>query len=58
MYVPEGASSQRAPPKPELLHHNTRLRVEPFDHVKNKEAISAIARNQVNIYYICDIFRV
>ncbi|XP_026745177.1 splicing factor ESS-2 homolog [Trichoplusia ni] len=46
MYVPEGAASQRAPPKPELLHHNTRLKVEPFDHVKNKEAITAIARSQ------------
>ncbi|CAH0595409.1 unnamed protein product [Chrysodeixis includens] len=46
MYVPEGAASQRAPPKPELLHHNTRLKAEPFDHVKNKEAITAIARSQ------------
>ncbi|KAJ8713030.1 hypothetical protein PYW08_008334 [Mythimna loreyi] len=46
MYVPEGAASQRPPPKPALLHHNTRLRAEPFDHAKNKEAISAIARSQ------------
>ncbi|XP_047032653.1 splicing factor ESS-2 homolog [Helicoverpa armigera] len=46
MYVPDGAESQRPPPKPELIHQNTRLKVEPFDHVKNKEAISAIARSQ------------
>ncbi|CAB3246396.1 unnamed protein product [Arctia plantaginis] len=46
MYVPDGATSQQVPPKPELVHHNTRLRAEPFDHVKNKEAISAIARSQ------------
>ncbi|XP_075983453.1 ess-2 splicing factor homolog [Anticarsia gemmatalis] len=46
MYVPDGAGSQRAPPKPELVHHNTRLKAEPFDHIKNKEAITAIARSQ------------
>ncbi|CAH0696843.1 unnamed protein product [Spodoptera exigua] len=46
MYVPDGAESQRPPPKPELVHQNTRLKAEPFDHVKNKEAISAIARSQ------------
>ncbi|CAG9791375.1 unnamed protein product [Diatraea saccharalis] len=46
MYVPDGAESQLPTPKPELIHHNTRLRAEPFDHVKNKEAISAIARTQ------------
>ncbi|CAH0402804.1 unnamed protein product [Chilo suppressalis] len=46
MYVPDGAESQKPTPKPELLHHNTRLKAEPFDHVKNKEAITAIARTQ------------
>ncbi|KAJ0173009.1 hypothetical protein K1T71_011185 [Dendrolimus kikuchii] len=46
MYVPDGAASQQAPPKAELIHRNTRLHAEPFDHVKNKEAISAIARSQ------------
>ncbi|XP_028172966.1 splicing factor ESS-2 homolog [Ostrinia furnacalis] len=46
MYVPDGAPSQPPPRKPDLLRHNTRLRAEPFDHVKNKEAITAIARTQ------------
>lgn len=46
MYVPDGATSQRAPPKPELVHQNTRLKTEPFDHIKNKKAISDIARSQ------------
>ncbi|KPJ05244.1 PREDICTED: protein DGCR14 homolog [Papilio xuthus] len=46
MYVPAGAESQRPPPKPELRHMNTRLRAPPFDHVKNKEAITAIAKTQ------------
>ncbi|KPJ14813.1 Protein DGCR14-like [Papilio machaon] len=46
MYVPAGAESQRPPPKPELRHINTRLRAPPFDHVKNKEAITAIAKTQ------------
>ncbi|KOB77572.1 Protein DGCR14-like protein [Operophtera brumata] len=32
MYVPDRAASQRPPPKPELMHHNTRLKNEPFDH--------------------------
>ncbi|XP_053617189.1 splicing factor ESS-2 homolog [Plodia interpunctella] len=45
MYVPDGAQ-QQPPAKPELQHHNTRLRAEPFDHVKNKEAITAIAKSQ------------
>ncbi|KAM3963902.1 ess-2 splicing factor homolog [Aphomia sociella] len=49
MYVPDGADGQQPPAKPELLHHNTRLRVEPFDHVKNKEAITAIAKSQGSI---------
>ncbi|XP_063833335.1 splicing factor ESS-2 homolog [Ostrinia nubilalis] len=48
MYVPDGAPSQPPPRKPDLLRHNTRLRAEPFDHVKNKEAITAIARTQVS----------
>ncbi|CAG5044404.1 unnamed protein product [Parnassius apollo] len=46
MYVPSGAESQKPPPKPELQHQNTRLRAPPFDHVKNKETISAIAKTQ------------
>ncbi|CAH0713847.1 unnamed protein product, partial [Brenthis ino] len=46
MYVPDGAESQQAGPKPELQHHNTRLRTQPFDYAKNKEAITALARNQ------------
>ncbi|KAL0818208.1 hypothetical protein ABMA28_008713 [Loxostege sticticalis] len=46
MYVPDGAASQTPPRKADLLRHNTRLRAEPFDHAKNKEAISAIARTQ------------
>lgn len=48
MYVPDGAESQQAGPKPELQHHNTRLRTQPFDYAKNKEAITALARNQVS----------
>ncbi|XP_028036536.1 splicing factor ESS-2 homolog [Bombyx mandarina] len=46
MYVPDGAESQRPPPKPELVHQNTRLKAQPFDYAKSKETISAIARNQ------------
>ncbi|XP_037292594.1 splicing factor ESS-2 homolog [Manduca sexta] len=46
MYVPDGAESQQPPPKPELVHRNTRLTAPPFDHAKNKEAIIAIARTQ------------
>ncbi|XP_068623670.1 splicing factor ESS-2 homolog isoform X2 [Battus philenor] len=46
MYVPPGAESQKPPPKPELRHINTRLRAPPFDHIKNKETISAIAKTQ------------
>ncbi|CAH2093730.1 unnamed protein product [Euphydryas editha] len=46
MYVPDGAKSQLAPPGPQLQHHNTRLKAQPFDYAKNKEVISALARNQ------------
>lgn len=49
MYVPEGAESQQPPPKPGLVHRNTRLHAEPFDHAKNKEAITAIAKSQGTI---------
>ncbi|XP_034827546.1 splicing factor ESS-2 homolog [Maniola hyperantus] len=45
MYVPDGAA-QPMTPKPELQHHNTRLRAQPFDYAKNKETISALARSQ------------
>ncbi|KAG7303440.1 hypothetical protein JYU34_011958 [Plutella xylostella] len=45
MYVPDG-SGQAAPAKPQLQHHNTRLRADPFDHQRNKEEIEAIARSQ------------
>lgn len=47
MYVPEGGKSQKPPPKPELQHQNTRLRADPFDHAKNQETITAIAKTQV-----------
>ena len=50
MYVPDGAESQLPGPKPELQHQNTRLKTQPFDYAKNKEAISALARNQVSSY--------
>ncbi|XP_063368641.1 splicing factor ESS-2 homolog [Cydia amplana] len=46
MYVPDGALSQRPPPKPRLRRHNTRLRAQPFDHAKSKAHISALARDQ------------
>ncbi|KAL4711871.1 hypothetical protein ACJJTC_006040 [Scirpophaga incertulas] len=46
MYVPDGAASQPASARPQLVHRNTRLRSEPFDHARSKEAISAIARTQ------------
>ncbi|VVC92594.1 unnamed protein product [Leptidea sinapis] len=46
MYVPDGAESQVPSEKPELQYHNTRLRVQPFDYEKNKEAITAIAKSQ------------
>ncbi|XP_059048693.1 splicing factor ESS-2 homolog [Achroia grisella] len=49
MYVPDGADGQQPPAKPELIHQNTRLRAEPFDHIKNKEAITAIAKSQGTI---------
>lgn len=49
MYVPDGAEGQQPPAKPELIHQNTRLRAEPFDHAKNKEAITAIAKSQGTI---------
>ncbi|XP_072934533.1 splicing factor ESS-2 homolog [Epargyreus clarus] len=45
MYVPDGVS-QRAAARPALRRRNTRLRALPFDHDKNKEQISAIAREQ------------
>lgn len=48
MYVPDGAESQVPGPKPELQYHNTRLKKQPFDYAKNKEAINALARNQVS----------
>ncbi|CAH4027842.1 splicing factor ESS-2 homolog isoform X1 [Pieris brassicae] len=46
MYVPDGAESQKPGAKPELQYHNTKLQNQPFDYVKNQEAISAIARTQ------------
>ncbi|XP_045454089.1 splicing factor ESS-2 homolog [Melitaea cinxia] len=45
MYVPDGAGG-KAPLGPQLQHHNTRLAALPFDPAKNKEVISALAKNQ------------
>ncbi|XP_047999101.1 splicing factor ESS-2 homolog [Leguminivora glycinivorella] len=46
MYVPDGAASQRPPPKPALRRHNTRLRAMPFDHAKSQAQIRDLSRDQ------------
>lgn len=49
MYVPDGQPGEQkgAEERQQVVHCNTRLEMEMFDHQRSKETISQIAKSQV-----------